>query len=253
MTSKLDMSLDEQIYKSKRENRSSFRRSRNSRYSSKGINDQWKHDKYDDNFGSSERKQIFSRIGNRSNNNYAISVTNLHWEVSEKDLKKIFEEVGEVSKVRIKYDKAGRSEGEATIVFNSRSDALKAIDKFDGVDLDGMDMKIKMDDSYSRKNNNNNGNDSRRNRSSVFNRLGQGKGFKNRQIKKSTNRTSKRRDNREHLTKEMLDEEMDRYMSNEMDVEIAENNEENKEATSTVRNVVSYDDEDEPVKGDINA
>ena len=84
MTSKLDMSLDEQIQKSKRENRSSYRRNnRSSRYSSKGINDQWKHDKYEDSRDDRGRRQIFSRIGNRSSNSYALSVTNLHWEVSE--------------------------------------------------------------------------------------------------------------------------------------------------------------------------
>ncbi|OUM69634.1 hypothetical protein PIROE2DRAFT_68525 [Piromyces sp. E2] len=256
MTSKLDMSLDEQILKSKRENRNSFRRSnRSSRYSNKGINDQWKHDKYDDGYGGNERKQIFSRIGNRNNNgSYAISISNLHWEVSENDLKSLFEEVADVSKVRIKFDKAGRSEGQATVVFNSRSDAQKAIEKFDGVELDGMEMKIKMDDSYSRRNNNGNNNDSKRNRSSVFNRLGQGKGFKNRQNRRiNNNRNSRKRDTREHLTKEMLDEEMDKYMSNEMDVEITETKDGNNEVISTVRNVISYDDEDEPVKGDINA
>ena len=64
---------------------------------------------------------------------------NLKWisfnESTKNDLKTLFEEVGDVSKVRIKFDKAGRSEGEATVVFNSRSDALRAIEKFDGVEL----------------------------------------------------------------------------------------------------------------------
>jgi len=116
-----------------------------------------------------------------------------------------------------------------------------------------MEMKIKMDDSYSKKNNNSSS-DSKRSRGSVFSRLGQGSGFKNKQNKRNNNhRNSRRRDNREHLTKEMLDEEMDRYMSNEMDVEITETKDGNNEISSAVRNVISYDDEDEPVKGDINA
>lgn len=85
MSSLLDMSLDEQILKSKRENRSSFRRnnrkSNQNRHSSRGINGQWKHDKYENN---NDRRNIFSRIGNRNDSgNYAILVSNLHWEVSE--------------------------------------------------------------------------------------------------------------------------------------------------------------------------
>jgi len=87
MSSLLDMSLDEQILKSKRENRSSFRRnnrkSNQNRHSSSGINDQWKHDKYDS-YNNNDRRSIFSRIGNRHDSgNCSILVSNLHWEVSE--------------------------------------------------------------------------------------------------------------------------------------------------------------------------
>lgn len=259
MSSLLDMSLDEQILKSKRENRSSFRRnnrkSNQNRHSSSGINDQWKHDKYDS-YNNNDRRSIFSRIGNRHDSgNCSILVSNLHWEVSENDLKTLFEEVGDVSKVKIKYDKAGRSDGEATVVFNSKSAAQKAIDKFNGVDLDGMEMHIKMDDTKR----NNNNKDSKNNRGSILSRLGQGKGFKNKQYNNhsnkkfnNNNRNFRRRENREPLTKEMLDEEMDRYMSNEMDVEITENKDGSNEVTSVSRNLVSYVDEDEPVKGEIN-
>ncbi|ORX84959.1 hypothetical protein BCR32DRAFT_291021 [Anaeromyces robustus] len=248
MTSLLDMSLDEQILKSKRENKGSFRRNNRKSNHSRDINDQWKHDKYEDN--NRDRRQILSRIGGRhgqNNDKSAILITNLHWEVSENDLKSLFEKVGEVNKVRIKYDKAGRSDGEATVIFNSSSAARKAIDKYDGVELDGMEMSIKMDDSYSKRNNN----DSKRSgRGSILSRLGQGKGFKNKQFNRSnnnkSNRNSRRRVHKETVTKEMLDEEMDRYMSNEMDVE------ENNDGSTSARNLVSYVDEDEPVKGEIN-
>jgi len=249
------MSLDERIQKSKRENKNSYKRNnrKSNHYSSKGINDHWKHDKYEDNNGGRNRRQIFSRIGDRNESgNATILVSNLHWEVSEDDLKNLFEEVGEVSKVRIKYDKAGRSDGEATIVFNSKSDAQRAINKYDGVELQGMEMKIKMDYSHSSRNKENN--DSKRNRGSILSRLGKGKGFKNRQNNNSrnnkfNNKQSKGRNHKEAITKEMLDEEMDRYMSNEMDIEV---NEDNGEATLTSRNLVSYIDEDIPVKGEIN-
>eukprot|EP00833_Pecoramyces_ruminatium_P012400 jgi/Orpsp1_1/1186432/evm.model.d7180000050550.1 len=252
MSSILDMSLDERIQKSKRDNRNSYKRSnrKSNHYSSKGINDQWKHDKYDDS-NSRNRRQIFSRVGNRNGGgNSNVLVSNLHWEVSEDDLKNLFEEVGEVSKVRIKYDKAGRSDGEAIISFNSKSDAQRAIDSLDGVELQGMEMKVEMDYSHSSRNNDNN--DSKRNRGSILSRLGKGKGFKNRQNNNSRNNkfnNSRRRNQKETITKEMLDEEMDRYMSNEMDIEV---NESNGEAAPTSRNLVSYIDEDVPVKGELN-
>jgi len=94
MSSLLDMSLDERIQKSKRENRNSFRRKnrKSNYYNNRGINDQWKHDKYDDNNGGRNRRQIFSRIGNRSggSSNSSVLVTNLHWEVSEVNIKSFF-------------------------------------------------------------------------------------------------------------------------------------------------------------------
>jgi len=118
-----------------------------------------------------------------------------------------------------------------------------------------MEMHIKMDDTKR----NNNNKDSKNNRGSILSRLGQGKGFKNKQYNNhsnkkfnNNNRNFRRRENREPLTKEMLDEEMDRYMSNEMDVEITENKDGSNEVTSVSRNLVSYVDEDEPVKGEIN-
>ena len=118
-----------------------------------------------------------------------------------------------------------------------------------------MEMKVEIDYSHSSRDNNN---DSRKGRGSILSRLGKGKGFKNRQNNSrndrfNNNRNSRGRNQRETITKEMLDEEMDRYMSNEMDVEITETKDGNNEISSAVRNVISYDDEDEPVKGDINA
>lgn len=258
MSSALDMSLDEKIALSKRENnnrtkrynRNDKRNNRNKNFNRKsrqGINEQWKHDKFDgDNRNNSS---ISSRIGRNigNKNRSSISITNLYWGVSENDLKELFEEIGEVSKVRIKYDNAGRSEGEATVTFSSDSDARKAINQYNGVELDGQAMEIKLLESNNSNNRRDNGDS--RNNGSIFKRLGQRKGFKNKDnITKKNNNSFKKRERKAPVTKEMLDEEMEKYMNNDIDM-IDTTAPTTMENITEGRNIISYSDQDAPVNG----
>lgn len=45
--------------------------------------------------------------------------------------------VGQVEKVRITFDRSGRSTGTAHVRFARQSDAEKALDKYNNVELDG--------------------------------------------------------------------------------------------------------------------
>lgn len=71
-----------------------------------------------------------------------LSVSNLHHDVSEADLRKLFEEHGPVLKAKIAFDKSGRSEGRATIVYQNAESAVLALAKYNGVPLDGLPLKI---------------------------------------------------------------------------------------------------------------
>lgn len=74
----------------------------------------------------------------------AIRINNLHYEVSEKDLKELFESIGPVHTAVIDYDRAGRSNGSATVHFLQRNDAYRARERFQNVPLDGKAMQIEI-------------------------------------------------------------------------------------------------------------
>lgn len=74
----------------------------------------------------------------------AIRINNLHYEVSEKDLKELFESIGPVHRALIDYDRAGRSNGSATVHFYGRDDAYRARERFQNVPLDGKAMQIEV-------------------------------------------------------------------------------------------------------------
>ena len=54
------------------------------------------------------------------------------------DTQELFSTIGPLVRVRIHYDRAGRSTGEADVVFSSLADAKQSITAYDGVTLDGM-------------------------------------------------------------------------------------------------------------------
>jgi len=71
-----------------------------------------------------------------------ISISNLDYGVTEDDLKDLFQQVGDVKKATIHYDRSGRSEGTGDVIFARKGDAEEAIKKFNGVELDKKAMKI---------------------------------------------------------------------------------------------------------------
>ncbi|TIB98270.1 major facilitator superfamily MFS-1 [Wallemia mellicola] len=60
-----------------------------------------------------------------------IKMTNVHYEINEEMLGNIFNGY-QVTKLRIRYDKSGRSTGEAIVAFESSEDADRAIEEFNG-------------------------------------------------------------------------------------------------------------------------
>ncbi|KAF8761168.1 C-terminal duplication domain of Friend of PRMT1 [Rhizoctonia solani] len=73
-------------------------------------------------------------------------VSNLHYEVTEKDLSMIFGTIGTLScEPTIRYDRSGRSTGVANVTFTHARDAKLAQKQLDGVMAKGEAMVVKLD------------------------------------------------------------------------------------------------------------
>ncbi len=72
-----------------------------------------------------------------------IYVGNLAYKVSDKDLKEIFEEFGEVVSAKVITDReTGRSKGFGFVEMENESEAQQAIDELDGNEMNGRAIKV---------------------------------------------------------------------------------------------------------------
>jgi len=82
-----------------------------------------------------QKKNIFEWIF--FNHFLLLGNTNGHYQ-------ELFTTVGAIKKVRVYYDKSGRSEGKAEITFESKQDAESAVKQFNGAKIDGKPMSIEI-------------------------------------------------------------------------------------------------------------
>jgi THO complex subunit 4 len=78
------------------------------------------------------------------NKNATVTVTNLDSQVTENDVKEIFQKIGRVVKTFLNFDSNGRSRGTGEIVFASRNLALKAVEEYNRAEVDGRPMYLKL-------------------------------------------------------------------------------------------------------------
>lgn len=72
-------------------------------------------------------------------------VSNLPFSCTWKLLKDTFSQVGRVLRADIIMDERARSRGMGTVVFSTQDEALKAIEEFDGIEMDGRPMGVRLD------------------------------------------------------------------------------------------------------------
>lgn len=71
-----------------------------------------------------------------------LMITNLYYDLNEEDLEGLFSQVGSIDKVKIQYDRSGRSEGYAWVTYRYPEDAFEAIRKFDGKKAAGQTISL---------------------------------------------------------------------------------------------------------------
>jgi len=168
MADKVDMSLDDIIKQSKSAgrgrggrggrgaanrggNRSSAGPVRNKRpgninrnatpYSKGNPDGDWQHDMYEGGPRRNNPRLVSPSAGGGS---AKLVVSNLDFGVSDSDIKELFMEFGPLKHASVHYDRSGRSQGSADVVFERRLDALKAMKQYHNVPLDGRNMIIQM-------------------------------------------------------------------------------------------------------------
>jgi len=79
-------------------------------------------------------------------NKRQIFLGNLPYTITYEDLKDIFSSVGEIEKTEVHLNYAGRSRGNGIVLFKNEKDAVTAVEKYNGMDLNGREILVKFDD-----------------------------------------------------------------------------------------------------------
>ncbi|KAJ7031956.1 hypothetical protein C8F04DRAFT_1108722 [Mycena alexandri] len=110
------------------------------------IDAQWVHDMADGNKNHAPRSPAGPRSPGGAGPSTRLVVTNLHYEISPKDLTAIFGQIGTlVSEPQIRYDRSGRSSGMANVSFETIAEATRARKQFDGILARGQPMSVAFD------------------------------------------------------------------------------------------------------------
>merc|ERR1712071_443101 len=160
MADKVDLSLDDIIKQSKSGGRGAANRGgsrpsagpvrnkrpnidRNATPYSKGNPDgDWQHDMYEG--GARRNNPRLVSPSAAAGGSGKLVVSNLDFGVSDSDIKELFMEFGPLKHASVHYDRSGRSQGSADVVFERRLDAMKAMKQYRNVPLDGRNMIIQM-------------------------------------------------------------------------------------------------------------
>jgi hypothetical protein len=105
--------------------------------------DTWQHDMYD--ATSQAPRASVQKVNDYEaplSTGTKIMITNLNEDILESDMEELFGNIGDIKSAVVHYDASGRSRGTAEVTFRKRADAVEAIEKYNGRELDGAPMRI---------------------------------------------------------------------------------------------------------------
>lgn len=84
------------------------------------------------------------QMGTQNNQQTRLYISNLDFGVSNQDIKELFSEFGPIVRYGVNHSAIGRSVGTAEVIFQNKISAVKAVQKYNGVTLDGRAMQLEM-------------------------------------------------------------------------------------------------------------
>ncbi|CAD8133572.1 unnamed protein product [Paramecium pentaurelia] len=103
-----------------------------------------------------KRQKIQAFFGDRHRNDdrnpgAIVDITNLHYSVTNDELKELAQQFGKVRKAQVEWDKMGRSLEQGYIEFFYVSDAKKAVESLNNTTIESLPMKAQLRDSTIRR------------------------------------------------------------------------------------------------------